>query len=47
VSTALILLGLTGIYLWFKLHNERIVGAILLTISLSYSLTLMILLRVA
>ena len=48
VSAALVLLGLSGIYLWFESHKERVVGAALLTISLGYSLTtLMILLRLA
>jgi hypothetical protein len=45
VSAALIVLGGTGIYLWFKLHQERVVGAILLAVSLGYSLTLMVLAR--
>ena len=47
VSAILILLSLTGIYLWFKIHSERVIGAILLTLSLGYSLTLMILIRLA
>ncbi len=46
VSLGLILLALTGIYLWLKLFNERAVGVILLGISLGYSLTLAIWLRV-
>jgi hypothetical protein len=46
VSVGLILLALTGIYLWFKLFNERAVGIVLLVISLVYSLTLAIRLRV-
>ena len=47
VSVALILLALSGIYLWFKIHAERRVGATLLTLSLGYSLTLMVLMRMA
>jgi hypothetical protein len=47
VSAALFLIGATGIYLWFKLRPERLVGAILLTVSLGYSLTLMVLARSA
>lgn len=47
VSAALILSGLTGIYLWFKLHSERAIGAVLLLVSLGYSLTVMYLLRTA
>lgn len=47
VSVALILLGLSGVYLWFKIYDERAVGAILLTLSLGYSLTLMVMIRIA
>jgi hypothetical protein len=45
VSVGLILLALTGIYLWFKLYKERRVGVILLAVSLCYSLALAIYLR--
>jgi len=45
VSVGLILLAVTGIYLWFKLFNERAVGIVLLVISLTYSLSLAIWLR--
>lgn len=47
VSLALFVIGATGIYLWFKLHQERVIGAILLTLSLGYSLTLMVLARLS
>ena len=47
VSAALVILALTGIYLWFKMHQERLVGIVLLAISLGYSLTAMILLGIA
>jgi hypothetical protein len=47
VSLSLILMGLSGIYLWFKLHKERRTGAILLTVNLIFSITLMILIRTA
>jgi len=47
VSVGLIVLALTGIYLWFKIHTERLTGSILLAISLGYSLTVMLLLRTA
>jgi hypothetical protein len=47
VSAILILLSITGIYLWFKIHSERVIGAILLTLSLGYSLTLTIMIRLA
>jgi hypothetical protein len=40
-------LSLTGIYLWFKIHTERIIGVILLTLSLGSSLTLIVLIRSA
>ena len=47
VSAALIILALSGIYLWFKIHQERLIGSILLALSLGYSLTVIILLRLA
>jgi hypothetical protein len=34
VSLALMILGATGIYLWFKLYKERVLGGILLAIGL-------------
>lgn len=45
VSLCLFLLGLTGIYMWFRLKKERAIGAILLAVSLGYSLTLILLIR--
>jgi hypothetical protein len=47
ISAAIILLSLSGIYLWFKIHTERVIGTILLAVSLGYSLTLIVLLRMA
>ena len=47
VSLSLMVMAVTGIYLWFKLHQERVAGSILLAISLGYSLTLMVLIRMA
>ncbi|MBK5293891.1 MAG: PepSY-associated TM helix domain-containing protein [Acidobacteriia bacterium] len=47
VSIGLILLGLSGIYLWFKLRQERVVGTVLLVFSLVYSVSLMVMLRSA
>ncbi len=47
VSTGLILLGLTGLYLWFHDHEERKVGAVLLALNLAYCVTLMVLMRIA
>ncbi|HET7214566.1 MAG TPA: hypothetical protein VFL79_13320 [Terriglobia bacterium] len=45
VSLCLFVLGLTGIYMWFRLYKERVIGAILLAVSLGYSLTLILLIR--
>jgi hypothetical protein len=47
ISAGLIILAMTGIYLWFKLHQERLIGAVLLALNLGYSLTLMVLIRFA
>lgn len=47
ISAGLIILAATGIYLWFKIHTERTVGAILLALSLSYTLPLIALIRLA
>lgn len=46
-SVALTGLGVTGIYLWFKIHRERIPGLIFLSAGLAYALTLIVLLRIA
>lgn len=47
VSVGLVLLGASGIYLWFRVHRERLAGAVLLTLSLAFSLTLVVLIRLA
>ena len=47
VSATLIVLGASGIYLWFKTHGERLVGAILLAINLGVCVTLLVLIRTA
>ncbi len=47
VSAALIVLALTGIYLWFRMHKERRIGVILLIISLGFSATVIVLLGTA
>jgi hypothetical protein len=47
VSLCLFLLGLTGIYMWFRLYKERVIGSILLAVSLGYSLALILLIRAA
>ena len=45
VSAGLLGLGVTGIYMWFKLHPERLIGIVLLAVSLGYSVTLLVLIR--
>lgn len=45
VSLALFVIGGTGIYMWFKLHKERVIGSILLGVSLAVSLSLIVLIR--
>jgi len=47
VSLLLMPISLTGIYLWFKLHQERVIGAILLGLSLAFTLPLIVLMRLA
>lgn len=47
ISIALIVISLTGIYLWFRLKQERLTGAILMGLCLVFSLTLLVLLRTA
>ncbi len=44
-SLALVCLSLTGIYLWFKIYKERLIGGVLLGLSLSYGLCLIFLMR--
>ena len=45
-SVGLLTLGATGIYLWFKIHKERLIGSILLFGGLVFGLTLVSLLWV-
>jgi hypothetical protein len=45
-SIGLLLLGATGIYLWFKIHKERVIGSILLFGGLAFGLTMISLLWV-
>jgi len=47
VSVALVILGATGIYLWFKIHQERVAGTVLLALGLGWGLTLLVLIRTA
>lgn len=44
-SLGLLLLGATGIYLWFAHHSERVIGGVLLAFGLSYGLITLILTR--
>jgi hypothetical protein len=44
-SAGLLLLGVTGIYLWFAHHGERVIGGILLGIGLSFGLVTLVLTR--
>jgi hypothetical protein len=41
-SLALLLLGITGVYMWFQLHKERLVGGIILSAGLTVGLGLLI-----
>jgi len=45
VSLGMIFLGATGVYLWFKLHTERVIGSILLAANVVISLGLLAALR--
>jgi hypothetical protein len=47
VSGALLVLGATGIYLWFRIHSERLIGAVLLAVNLGICITLLVLVRTA
>ena len=46
-STALVLLGASGIYMWFTRRSERRIGIALLAINLAFAITLLTLLRVS
>jgi len=46
-SVGLLLLGITGIYLWFCHNEERVIGFVILTFGLAYSLTMLVLSRTA
>jgi hypothetical protein len=45
-SVGLLILGVSGIYLWFKIHKERLIGSILLFGGLAFGLTMVSLLWV-
>jgi len=44
-SVGLLLMGASGIYLWFAHHSERLIGGVLLAVGLIYGLTTLILTR--
>jgi hypothetical protein len=46
-SIGLFLLGATGIYLWFCHHEERVIGFVILSLGLAYSLATLVLSRMA
>lgn len=45
-SIALFAMGVTGIYLWFETHEERVVGTVLLAGGLAFAITLMVIVRI-
>jgi hypothetical protein len=47
VSAALVLLGSSGIYMWFTRRPERRIGIALLTINVVFAMTLLTLLRIS
>ena len=44
-SVGMLLLGASGIYLWFAHHSERLIGGVLLAVGLVYGLTTLVLTR--
>ena len=46
-SVGLFLLGATGIYLWFCHNEERRIGFVILAVGLAYSLTTLVMSRIA
>ena len=45
VSLALVLVGATGLWMWFLRRTERVLGAVLLAINLTFALVLIVLIR--
>src|SRR6185295_10578695 len=45
-SCALLVLAVTGIVMWFKRHEDRVLGAAITTISLVWGVTLLVLIRI-
>jgi hypothetical protein len=44
-SCALLVLAITGIVMWFKRHEDRVLGAMVTTIGLAWGVTLLVLMR--
>ena len=44
-SLALLLVGASGIWMWFLRRSERVVGIVLLAVNLGFALTLIVLIR--
>lgn len=47
VSVCLILLALSGVYMWFKRHRERRIGTIVFAAGLVWGVTMLVLIRMA
>jgi hypothetical protein len=45
ISLALVLVGATGLWMWFLRRTERVTGAILLGVNLTFALVLVVLIR--
>ena len=45
VSLALLLVGATGVWMWFLRRTERTVGLVLLAMNLAFAVTLIVLIR--
>jgi hypothetical protein len=45
VSLALLVLGGTGVYMWFKIYDERLIGGLILFLGLSAGLGLLVAMR--
>lgn len=45
ISVAMVLLGMTGICMWFQNYKDRVAGAVILIVSLAWSLTAAYLMR--
>jgi hypothetical protein len=45
VSAALLLMGATGMYMWFTRRHERVVGMVLLAVNLLVAVSLLLLMR--